>query len=156
MAGPTLAAEVIETMTETTGKAIGKATGKASGGFTIKAWDEQPYAELDQAPKLTHARVTTTYGGDLEGEGTSELLMVYDQADATYAGYERVVGSLGGRSGSFVLRLDGGFEDGAARTTWTVVEGTGTGDLAGLRGEGGYLAKQGEPEVAYELRWSLA
>jgi uncharacterized protein DUF3224 len=148
MAGPTLAAEVIETMTET--------TGKASGGFTIKAWDEQPYAELDQAPKLTHARVTTTYGGDLEGEGTSELLMVYDQADATYAGYERVVGSLGGRSGSFVLRLDGGFEDGAARTTWTVVEGTGTGDLAGLRGEGGYLAKQGEPEVAYELRWSLA
>src|SRR4029450_12726270 len=82
LAGPTLAAEVIETMTETTGKAMGKANGKASGGFTIKAWDEWPYAELDQAPKLTHARVTTTYGGDLEGEGTSELLMVYDQADA--------------------------------------------------------------------------
>ena len=130
-------------------------TGKASGGFTIKAWDEQPWAELDRAPKLTHARVTTSYGGDLDGEGTSGLLMVYDQDDATYAGYERVVGSLGGRSGSFVLRLDGGFQDGAARTTWTVVEGTGTGDLAGLRGEGGYLAKQAAAEVAYELRWSL-
>jgi hypothetical protein len=140
--------EVIETMTGT--------TGKAGGGFTIKAWDEQPYAELDGAPKLTHARVTAIYGGDLEGEGTSELVMAYDQDDATYAGYERVVGSLGGRSGSFVLRLDGGFEDGAARTTWTVVEGTGTGDLAGLRGEGGYLARHGEAEVAYELRWSLA
>jgi hypothetical protein len=36
-----------------------------------------------------------------------------------------------------------------------VAEGTGTGDLAGLRGEGGYVAKQGDPEVAYELRWSL-
>jgi hypothetical protein len=36
-----------------------------------------------------------------------------------------------------------------------VVEGTGTGDLTGLRGEGGYLARQGEAEVAYELRWSL-
>jgi hypothetical protein len=131
-------------------------TGTASGGFTIKAWDEQPWAELDQAPKLTHARVTTTYGGDLDGEGTSELLMVYDRADATYAGYERVVGSLAGRSGSFVLRLDGGFQGGAARTTWTVVEGSGTGDLAGLRGEGGYLAKQGEAEVAWELRWSMA
>ena len=95
-------------------------SGTATGTFTIKAWDEQPWAELDEAPKLTHARVTTTYTGDLEGEGTSGLLMAYDQADAGYAGYERFVGSLGGRQGSFVLRLDGGFADGAATTAWTV------------------------------------
>jgi hypothetical protein len=138
---------VIETMADT--------TSRATGTFTIKGWDEQPYAEAEGAPKLTHARVTTTYSGELDGEGTSGLLMIYDQADATYAGYERFTGSLGGRSGSFVLRLDGGFQDGAARTSWTVVEGTATGDLAGLRGEGGYLAKQGDPEVAYELRWSI-
>jgi hypothetical protein len=129
-------------------------TGKATGTFTIKSWDEQPFAEVEGAPKLTQARVTTTYGGDLDGEGTSTLVMAYDGADASYAGYERVVGSLGGRSGSFVLRLAGGFEQGAARTTWTVVEGSGTGELAGLQGDGGYVASQGEPEVAYELRWS--
>ena len=129
-------------------------TGKATGTFTIKSWDEQPFAEVEGAPKLTQARVTTTYGGDLDGEGTSTLVMAYDGADASYAGYERVVGSLGGRSGSFVLRLAGGFEQGAARTDWTVVEGSGTGELAGLQGEGGYVAKQGEPEVTYELRWS--
>lgn len=129
-------------------------TGKATGSFTIKNWDEQPFAEVEGAPKLTQARVTTTYTGDLDGEGTSTLVMAYDGADATYAGYERAVGSLGGRSGSFVLRLAGGFEQGAARTDWTVVEGSGTGELAGLQGEGGYVAKQGEPEVAYELRWS--
>jgi hypothetical protein len=129
-------------------------TGKATGSFTIKSWDEQPFAELEGAPKLTQARVTTTYTGDLDGEATSTLVMAYDGADASYAGYERVVGSLGGRSGSFVLRLAGGFEQGAARTDWTVVEGSGTGELAGLQGEGGYVAKQGEPEVAYELRWS--
>jgi len=129
-------------------------TGKATGTFTIKSWDEQPFAEVEGAPKLTQARVTTTYGGDLDGEGTSTLVMAYDGDDASYAGYERVVGSLGGRSGSFVLRLAGGFEQGAARTDWTVVEGSGTGELAGLQGEGGYVAKQGEPEVTYELRWS--
>ena len=129
-------------------------TGKATGSFTIKSWDEQPFAELQGAPKLTQARVTTTYTGDLHGEGTSTLVMAYDGADASYAGYERVVGSLGGRSGSFVLRLAGGFEQGAARTGWTVVEGSGTGELAGLQGEGGYVAEQGAPEVAYELRWS--
>jgi hypothetical protein len=132
-----------------------QATGKATGRFTIKGWDEQPWAELEGAPKLTQARVTSAYGGDLEGEGTSGLLMLYDNDDATYSGYERVVGALGGRSGSFVLRLQGGFEHGAARTTWTVAEGTGTGELAGLRGEGGYVARQGEAEVGYELRWSL-
>ena len=129
-------------------------TGKATGSFTIKSWDEQPFAEVEGAPRLTQARVTTTYAGDLDGEGTSTLVMAYDGADASYAGYERVVGSLGGRSGSFVLRLAGGFEQGAARTDWTVVEGSGTGELAGLQGKGGYVAKQGEPEVAYELRWS--
>ena len=131
-------------------------SGTATGTFTIKAWDEQPWAELDEAPKLTHARVTTTYAGDLEGEGTSGLLMAYDQADASYTGFERFVGSLDGRQGSFVLRLGGGVTDGAATTTWTVVEGSCTGDLAGLQGEGGYVARQGEPEVAWELRWSLA
>ena len=96
-----------------------QATGKATGRFTIKGWDEQPWAELEGAPKLTQARVTSAYGGDLEGEGTSGLLMLYDNDDATYSGYERVVGTLGGRSGSFVLRLQGGFEHGAARSSAT-------------------------------------
>jgi hypothetical protein len=140
--------EVIQTMTAT--------TSKATGTFTIKGWDEQPWAEAGDAPKLTNARVTTAYTGDLEGEGSYQLLMVYHGTDAAYTGYERVAGSLDGRSGSFVLRLDGGFEGGAARTTWTVVEGSGTGDLAGLKGEGGYVARQGESDVAWELRWSLS
>ena len=130
-------------------------TGKATGSFTIKGWDEQPYAEAEGAPKLTHARVVTTYSGELDGEGTGGLLMAYDQADAAYTGYERFTGSLGGSSGSFVVRLDGGFDNGVAKTSWTVVEGTGTGDLTGLTGEGGYAASQGDPEVAYELRWAL-
>jgi hypothetical protein len=129
-------------------------TGKATGTFTIKGWDEQPFAEIEGAPKLTQAHVTTTYGGDLDGEGTSVLVMAYDGDDASYTGYERVVGSLGGRPGSFALRLAGGFKQGAARTTWAVVEGSGTGELAGLQGEGGYVARHGEPEVTYELRWS--
>ena len=34
-------------------------------------------------------------------------------------------------------------------------ESTGTGELAGLRGRGGYLAEQGAAEVPYELHWSL-
>ena len=48
-------------------------SGTANGTFTIKAWDERPWAEHDEAPKLTLAHVTTTYTGDLEGEGLRRL-----------------------------------------------------------------------------------
>ena len=43
-----------------------RTTGKATGGFTIKGWDEQPYAEHEGAPKLTHARVTSAGQGEAE------------------------------------------------------------------------------------------
>jgi hypothetical protein len=127
-------------------------TTQATGAFTVKHWDEGPYAELEEVPKLTHTRVTNSYVGDIAGEGTSESLMFYrDEAFATYFGMERVVGTVGGRSGSFVLKGTGTFEEGAATTTWTVVAGSGTGELRGLRGDGGYVARHGESEVAYTL-----
>ena len=49
------------------------------------------------------------------------------ESSATYVGYERVTGTLGGRSGSFVLQGVGTWEGGVAKTTWTVVPGSGTG-----------------------------
>lgn len=131
-------------------------TTHATGTFTEKSWDESSYAELEGAPKLTQARVVTTYAGDLEGEGQSTSVMVYPAADrATYVGYERVVGRLGGREGSFVVRAEGTFQDGAARTTWTIEPGSGTGELVGLRGEGRYVARHGESAVAYEFDYRL-
>jgi hypothetical protein len=124
---------------------------QATGSFKIASWDEGPYAERRDAPKLTAATVTASYTGDIEGEGTSRSVMAYVNG-AEYHGYERIVGSLGGRSGSFVLRAEGTFQDGVARTRWTVVPGSGTGELAGLRGEGGYDATD-QPEVRYTLSY---
>ena len=120
-------------------------TGKATGSFTIKAWNEQPWAEAEEAPKLTDARVTTTYTGDLEGEGTYQLLMVYDGADATYTGDERVAGSLDGHSGSFVLRLDGGFEGGAARTSGRWSRGRAPATWPGSRARAGMWPGRASP-----------
>jgi hypothetical protein len=131
-------------------------TTTATGTFRVKSWDEGPWAEAETGPKLTHARVVDTYSGDIEGEGTSEALMCYpDEKVATYAGFERVAGRLGGRAGSFVLEGRGRYEDGVATTSWTVVPGSGTGALAGLRGTGGYTAAHGESEVRYRLDYSF-
>jgi hypothetical protein len=126
---------------------------QATGSFKIASWDEGPYAEHEEAPKLTAAKVTASYSGDIEGEGTSQSVMAY-VGGAEYRGYERIVGSLGGRSGSFVLRAEGTWEDGVARTRWTVVPGSATGELEGLRGEGGYDATD-QSEVRYTLSYHL-
>jgi Protein of unknown function (DUF3224) len=127
-------------------------TMTATGTFKATSWDEGPFAELEEAPRLARARVGNAYTGDIEGEGTAESLMYYGEAaTASYVGFERVVGRLGERSGSFVLSSSGTWKEGAARTTWSVVPGSGTGELAGLRGEGGYIARQGEAEITYRL-----
>jgi len=128
---------------------------KAKGTFSIKSWDEKPYAEHSDAPKLTSAHVVNTYSGDLDGEGTVHSVMFYSSdTQATYFGYERVIGRLGGRSGSFVLHGSGTFENGVATTKWSVVPESATGDLKGLRGKGGYAATH-QPAVDYELEYEL-
>jgi hypothetical protein len=109
----------------------------ADARFAITAWEEQPYSEGADLPKMTRARVTKTLTGDIEGEGRVEYLMVY-RADGTasFVGLERVTGRLGAKTGSFVLQRTGVFENGEAKETYRVVAGSGTGDLRGLRGEG--------------------
>lgn len=109
----------------------------ANARFAIKAWDEKPYSEGPDLPKLARASVTKAFTGDLEGEGHVEYLMVY-RADgsAAFVGLERVVGRVAGKAGTFVLQRTGTFEAGQAKEAYSVVAGSGTGELRGLRGEG--------------------
>jgi len=111
----------------------------AKGTFELKAWDEKPFNEINGMPKLTRASVIKSYQGAITGEGILEYLMMYrDDGSASFVGLERVVGSVGGRSGSFVFQHTGTFKDGVAAVTLIVVPGSGTADLHGLRGEGGF------------------
>ena len=109
----------------------------ANARFAIKAWDEKPYSEGLDLPKLTRASVTKTFTGDLEGDGHVEYLMVYrPDGSAAFVGLERVVGRVAGKAGTFVLQRVGTFEGGQAKETYSVVAGSATGELRGLRGEG--------------------
>ncbi len=119
---------------------------QATGNMELKSWEEQPYSEIDGGPKLTRADVTTAFQGEIEGEGTKAYLMVYhDDASASFVGLERVVGRVGDRAGSFVVEHSGTFEGGTARATVSVVPGSGTGDLRGLRGQGDFVWPHGQP-----------
>ena len=111
---------------------------KATGAFEITSWDEEPYDERE-GTRLSRARVSKTYRGNVEGESTTELLFAYgsEEGSAAYVGIERIVASIAGRTGSFVPHHSASgsrrSEEGFAR--WSVVPDTGTGELRGLRGE---------------------
>jgi hypothetical protein len=118
----------------------------AKATFALNAWDEKPYNEMNSVPKLTRASVTKSYQGDITGEGKLEYLMMYrDDGSASLIGLERLVGSVGGRSGSFVLQHSGTFKEGVATVTLVVVPDSGTGDLRGLRGNGKFAVGHQQP-----------
>jgi len=109
----------------------------AHAKFTIKSWDEKPYSEGEDLPKLTRAAVTKSFTGDIEAESHVEYLMMYrDDGSASFVGLERITGRLAGKTGSFVLERKGVFEGGLAKESYTVIAGSGSGELRGLRGAG--------------------
>jgi hypothetical protein len=128
----------------------------ANARFAIKSWDEKPYSEGQGLPRLTRASVMKTFTGDIEGEGRVEYLMMYrSDGSAAFVGLERVVGRVGGKSGSFVLQRSGVFESGQAKESYSVIPGSATGELQGLRGDGSSAVGHGM-EHPFSLSYDLA
>jgi uncharacterized protein DUF3224 len=117
----------------------------ATGTIEVKTYVPKSYDEPSDGPKLVRISVTETFSGDIKGEGTVEFLqLLRADGSASFVGLERVVGKVGGRSGSFVLQDAGTLEGKVVSGTWFVVPGSGTGALRGLRGEGGFTASLGQ------------
>ncbi len=126
----------------------------ANGTFTIQGWDEQTYAERGPG-KLTQASVQQDLAGDIQGSSEVRWVMAYTAADAAeFVGIHAVTGTLGGKDGSFVLRSVGTFDGAKAVGELTVVEGSGTGDLAGITGTGSFTAPMGD-EASMTLDYEL-
>ncbi|GHJ55186.1 hypothetical protein Nm8I071_44930 [Nonomuraea sp. TT08I-71] len=131
-------------------------TRRATGGFTLDSWDQEAYDEAEGAV-LAQARITKTFTGDLAGTSTTRILMCRAQVDTTaaYAGFERFTGTLGGRTGSFVLHHEASAhaEEGSA-LAWTIVPDTGTGELRELRG-GGQIIREPDGTHRYVLEYEV-
>ena len=127
----------------------------ANARFAIKSWDEKPYSEGKDLPKLTRASVSKTYSGDIAGEGQVEYTMMYrSDGSATFVGLERIVGRIAGKIGSFVLQRTGVFEGGQAKESYSVIPGSGTGELRSLVGDGRSAVGHGMEHpftLSYEL-----
>jgi len=73
---------------------------------------------------------------------------------ATFTGLQRIEGSIDGHPGSFVIQASGIHDGKQSKASWSIVAGSGTGELAGIRGEGSFHAPGG-PQVSYTLEYRL-
>jgi hypothetical protein len=128
---------------------------RAEGTFTVTSWAEDTYQELEGKGKLTKATVGYRLSGDIEGDARWDAVMCYrDDGTAEFTGLQLLTGQIAGRAGSCVMASDGTYSDGEARGTWRVIEGSGAGALAGLRGSGRSVATS-QPPGTFTLDYEL-
>jgi hypothetical protein len=117
----------------------------ASAVITVHKYEPVAYDEPAGGPVLTRIHVEESFTGDISGAGAVEFLQAAAaDGSASFVGIERVTGTVGGRTGTFLLQDAGTVQGSIVSGEWFVIPGSGTGQLAGLRGEGGFRANLGE------------
>lgn len=107
--------------------------------FKIDKWEGSAIddAEAD-GPELGQAVLAKTYTGpELVGIAAGHAVTTRGERGASYVAQERIVGTLDGRRGSFVLEHRASMGEGFPTVMEAqVVPGSGTGELVNLNGRG--------------------
>jgi hypothetical protein len=116
----------------------------ARASISVDSFEPTAYDSPSDGPTLARNDIRETFSGDIEGTGVALFLQAgRPDGSASFVGMERVTGQVLGRAGTFVLQASGTVEGPLVNGDWFVVAGSGTGELAGLRGEGGFRANLG-------------
>ncbi|SER42224.1 Protein of unknown function [Lentzea xinjiangensis] len=104
---------------------------RATGTVRVKSWDEKtwdgrPHEEVE-GRKLTEARVSFSYTGDVVGVSSCRYLMSYGDAVCWTVAVEEITAD----GGTLVLRHVGAYREGVEAAI-EIVDGTGS--YAGARG----------------------
>jgi hypothetical protein len=126
---------------------------RAHARIIVRHSEAEPYDQT-AGPALKELRLDETFSGDINGESPVRALQVLrDDKSASLVSLQRFRGKLGEREGSFVLQGSEVVENGKIKAAWFVVPGTGTGELSGLRGEGGFEGEFGKGSVGTLDYW---
>jgi hypothetical protein len=126
---------------------------RAVAKVTVQSSEANPYDQTAN-PALLEVRLSETFAGDIDGESPVRALEVrWDDRSASLVSVQRFRGKLDGREGTFVLQGQETVENGKVTAKWFVVPGSGTGDLSGLRGEGGFEGHFGKGSDATLDYW---
>ena len=117
---------------------------RARARITVRSSEAKPYDQTS-GPALMELHLNETFSGDIEGQSPVRALQVLrEDKSASLVSVQRFQGKLGGRQGTFVLQGQETVENGKIKAKWFVVPGSGTGQLTGLRGEGGFSGEFGK------------
>ena len=127
---------------------------RASAVITVDKDEPVAYEQPAEGPILSRIHVEERFSGDIDGDGVVEFLQA-GRADgsASFVGIERIRGRVAGKQGTFLLQDAGTVAGNLVSGEWFVVPGSGTGQLAGLRGTGGFRANLGEGAQVYLDHW---
>jgi hypothetical protein len=128
---------------------------RATGTFTVTGGSEQIIREAPGEVKLTRVSGTQRFSGGIVADGSVEWVFCYrPDRSARFVGLQRIEGSIDGRSGSLVMESIGDHDGRQSKGHWRVIAGSGTGELASIRGEGTFDAPGG-PEVTYQIDYQV-
>ena len=105
------------------------------GPFDVKLVP-QPTSDVAQSAHLQRLSLEKTFHGALDGTSLGEMLATRtpDGHSGGYVALERFTGTLDGKRGTFALQHSSTMSEGAQSQSIQVVPGSGTDELAGLRG----------------------
>ncbi len=127
---------------------------RANAVITVHTYEPAAYDEPAEGPALSRIHVEESFAGDITGRGVVEFLQAArEDGSASFVGIERVTGTVAGRPGTFLLQDTGTVDGTIVSGEWFVIPGSGTGDLSGLRGEGGFRANLGEGAQVHLDYW---
>jgi Protein of unknown function (DUF3224) len=107
---------------------------RANAKIAVQSSQAEPYDQT-ASPALVEVHLTETFVGDIP---VRALQVLRDDKSASLVSVQRFRGRLGGHQGTFVLQGSEIVENEKIKARWFVVPGSGTGELSGLRGEGGF------------------
>jgi hypothetical protein len=132
-----------------------KMTTRAKGEFEVKL-DRLPLHEaMESDTMLSRMSIDKHFTGDLAATSRGEMLaaMTAVKGSAGYVAVEEVIGTLNGRSGTFVLQHSSTMDRGVPVQNISVVPDSGTGELTGIEGQMVIIIEEGKH--FYEFDYSF-
>ncbi len=107
----------------------------ARGNFDVTTEAEPPFMEQD-GNRLNHNVVRKDFSGDMTGKSEAHMVAAYTgtPGSAAYVAIEHFEGSVGRKSGTFILKHSGTMSNGEAELSVTIVPDSGTAELKGISG----------------------
>jgi hypothetical protein len=127
----------------------------ASGYFDVTLAPQAADNPQVRTAHIERLSIDKKYHGDVQGTSTGQMQAIRDdRSTGAYVALEKVVASIRGRSGTFMLMHYGYMSQGAVgRWLVEIVPNSGTGELTGLSGTMKIIQKDGKHyyEIEYEL-----